>query len=244
MANSLITDELWDEFHTVVNMTSRELTDWMLTSASGEATATVETTPELEVGRQVVAILGKRRTDLTADDIDTMTHVVDQVRTIRGEELEPEAYDDEVRHLRLHVEVPMRLTHAALGAMLARGHGRILNVASVAAFVPRSTYGACKGWLISFSRWANLRYRPLGVIGVIGPWNYPVYTPLGSVSYALAAGNAVVFKPSEHTPGVGAWLAAAWLKAVPEHQVLQTVIGDGTTGGPPQATAIRVVPAE
>ena len=99
MANSLITDELWDEFHTVVNMTSRELTDWMLTSASGEATATVETTPELEVGRHVVAILGKRRTDLTADDIDTMTHVIDQVRTIRGEELEPEAYDDEVRHL-------------------------------------------------------------------------------------------------------------------------------------------------
>jgi short-subunit dehydrogenase len=71
--------------------------------------------------------------------------------------------DDEVRHLQLHVEVPMRLTHAALGAMLARGHGRILNVASVAAFIPRSTYGACKGWLISFSRWADLRYRPLGV---------------------------------------------------------------------------------
>ena len=71
--------------------------------------------------------------------------------------------DDEVRHLQLHVEVPMRLTHAALGAMLARGHGRILNVASVAAFVPRSTYGACKGWLVSFSRWADGRYRPLGV---------------------------------------------------------------------------------
>ena len=48
-----------------------------------------------------------------------------------------------------------------------------------------------------------LEYVPLGVIGVIGPWNYPVYTPLGSISYALAAGNAVVFKPSEYTPGVG-----------------------------------------
>ncbi|NLP83660.1 SDR family oxidoreductase [Microbacterium sp. CFH 90308] len=71
--------------------------------------------------------------------------------------------DDEVAHLRLHVEVPMRLTHAALGAMLARGHGRILNVASVAAFIPRSTYGACKGWLVSFSRWANGRYAPRGV---------------------------------------------------------------------------------
>ncbi|MFB8147584.1 SDR family NAD(P)-dependent oxidoreductase [Microbacterium sp. NPDC056003] len=71
--------------------------------------------------------------------------------------------EDEVRHLDLHVEVPMRLSHAALGPMLARGHGRILNVASVAGFTPRSTYGACKGWLISFSRWANGAYAARGV---------------------------------------------------------------------------------
>jgi acyl-CoA reductase-like NAD-dependent aldehyde dehydrogenase len=77
---------------------------------------------------------------------------------------------------------------------------------------------------------ATLEYLPLGVIGVIGPWNYPVYTPLGSVSYALAAGNAVVFKPSEHTPRTGAWLAAAWSRAVPGEPVLQAVLGDGSTG--------------
>ncbi len=71
--------------------------------------------------------------------------------------------DDEVRHLRLHVEAPMRLTHAALGPMLARGHGRIINVASVAAFVPRSTYGAVKAWVVSFSRWANGAYSSRGV---------------------------------------------------------------------------------
>ena len=71
--------------------------------------------------------------------------------------------DDEVRHLKLHVEVPMRLTHAALGPMLERGSGRIVNVASVAGFVPFSTYGACKGWLISFSEWANGRYSARGV---------------------------------------------------------------------------------
>lgn len=70
---------------------------------------------------------------------------------------------DEARHLALHVEVPMRLMHAALGPMLARGSGRILNVASVAAFLPRSTYGASKGWLVSFSRWANAEYSPRGV---------------------------------------------------------------------------------
>ncbi|GAA2989266.1 short-subunit dehydrogenase [Microbacterium terrae] len=71
--------------------------------------------------------------------------------------------DDEVAHLDLHVEVPMRLTHAALGPMLARGHGRVINVASVAGFTPRSTYGACKGWLISFSQWANGVYASRGV---------------------------------------------------------------------------------
>lgn len=52
---------------------------------------------------------------------------------------------------------------------------------------------------------ATLEYRPYGVIGVIGPWNYPVHTPVGSIAYALAAGNTVVFKPSEYTPAIGRW---------------------------------------
>ncbi|SDL41970.1 SDR family NAD(P)-dependent oxidoreductase [Microbacterium azadirachtae] len=69
---------------------------------------------------------------------------------------------DEVRHLRVHVEAPMRLMHAALGVMRGRG-GRIINVASVAGFISRSTYSACKAWLIGFSRWANTEYAPDGV---------------------------------------------------------------------------------
>lgn len=69
----------------------------------------------------------------------------------------------EVAHLRLHAEAAMRLMHAVLGPMLERGHGRIVNVASIAAFMPRSTYGAAKGWLVSFSRWAHERYAPRGV---------------------------------------------------------------------------------
>ena len=77
---------------------------------------------------------------------------------------------------------------------------------------------------------ATVEYKPLGVIGVIGPWNYPVFTPMGSISYALAAGNAVVFKPSELTPGVGQWLAATFAEVVPEHPVLQVVTGFGETG--------------
>ena len=75
-----------------------------------------------------------------------------------------------------------------------------------------------------------MEYRPLGVVGVIGPWNYPVFTPLGSIVYALAAGNAVVFKPSELTPGVGQWLASTFAEVVPEHPVFQVVTGFGETG--------------
>ncbi|MFS2281033.1 SDR family NAD(P)-dependent oxidoreductase [Microbacterium sp. OR21] len=70
--------------------------------------------------------------------------------------------DEEVRHLRVHVEASMRLMHAAIRAMRGRG-GRIINVASVAGFISRSTYSACKSWLIGFSRWANAEYGRDGV---------------------------------------------------------------------------------
>src|SRR5699024_2300878 len=77
---------------------------------------------------------------------------------------------------------------------------------------------------------ASVEHQPLGVVGVIGPWNYPVYTPLVSITYALAAVNAVVFKPSEYTPGVGKWLVDMFAEAVPEFPVLQLVTGYGDTG--------------
>jgi hypothetical protein len=100
MAESHVSDELWEEFHTVVNMTSRELSDWLLVESSDGGLVVDEgDSPELEVGEQVVQILGKRRTDLTPDDVDTMRHVVEQVRTIRGDEPEPEPYDDDVRRM-------------------------------------------------------------------------------------------------------------------------------------------------
>ena len=77
---------------------------------------------------------------------------------------------------------------------------------------------------------ASVEYRPLGVVGVIGPWNYPVFTPTGAIASALAAGNAVVFKPSELTPAAGRFLAELFAEAVPEQPVLQVVTGDGATG--------------
>ncbi|WP_344994669.1 aldehyde dehydrogenase family protein [Tsukamurella soli] len=77
---------------------------------------------------------------------------------------------------------------------------------------------------------ASVERRPFGVVGVIGPWNYPIYTPMGSVSYALAAGNVVVLKPSEHAPRAGRWLADTFRDASGLDAVLQAIPGGPEAG--------------
>ncbi|NPC42750.1 SDR family oxidoreductase [Nocardioides sp. zg-1230] len=71
--------------------------------------------------------------------------------------------DDETAMLEVLVTAVLRLSHAALGAMAERGHGGIINVSSVAAFLPRGTYSASKAWVNSFSEWAHLEYKSRGV---------------------------------------------------------------------------------
>jgi short-subunit dehydrogenase len=58
---------------------------------------------------------------------------------------------DELSMLRVHCEAVLRLTHAALPGMIERGRGGVINVASVAAFFSRGTYGASKAWVVGFS---------------------------------------------------------------------------------------------
>jgi short-subunit dehydrogenase len=71
--------------------------------------------------------------------------------------------DEETAMLEVLVTAVLRLSHAALGPMAERGHGGIINVSSVAAFLPRGTYSAAKAWVNQFSEWAHLEYRSRGV---------------------------------------------------------------------------------
>jgi short-subunit dehydrogenase len=71
--------------------------------------------------------------------------------------------DEETAMLEVLVTAVLRLSHAALGAMAERGHGGIINVSSVAAFLPRGSYSAAKAWVNSFSEWAHLEYKSRGV---------------------------------------------------------------------------------
>jgi acyl-CoA reductase-like NAD-dependent aldehyde dehydrogenase len=75
-----------------------------------------------------------------------------------------------------------------------------------------------------------LTYKPLGVIGIITPWNGPFILALNPTVQALMAGNAVVLKPSEITPFVGQALAKLFADAGLPDGVFQLVTGDGSTG--------------
>jgi acyl-CoA reductase-like NAD-dependent aldehyde dehydrogenase len=75
-----------------------------------------------------------------------------------------------------------------------------------------------------------LRYRPLGLIGVIGPWNYPLTNSFGDCIPALAAGNAVILKPSEVTPLTSLLLAEGLRECGLPENVFGVATGRGGTG--------------
>jgi succinate-semialdehyde dehydrogenase/glutarate-semialdehyde dehydrogenase len=79
-------------------------------------------------------------------------------------------------------------------------------------------------------RSSKIIYKPLGVVGIISPWNFPWATPLDEVVMALMAGNAVVVKPSELTPLSGLKIAEIFRQAELPDGLLEVVTGDGSTG--------------
>jgi succinate-semialdehyde dehydrogenase/glutarate-semialdehyde dehydrogenase len=79
-------------------------------------------------------------------------------------------------------------------------------------------------------RSSRLIFKPLGVVGIISPWNFPLATPAQEIVMALMAGNAVVLKPSELTPLIALKLGEIFRSAGLAGGVLEIVTGDGSTG--------------
>ncbi|WP_435612959.1 DUF3140 domain-containing protein [Streptomyces sp. bgisy159] len=98
MVDALEAETLWEDFHRVVNMTSPELAAWLRVRDAQEE---VEPLPEeagSATGRHVLAILQKRRTDLTDDDLRVMRKVVETVEEQTDVADEPAAEDTRLRH--------------------------------------------------------------------------------------------------------------------------------------------------
>ncbi|MFC7341322.1 aldehyde dehydrogenase family protein [Saccharopolyspora griseoalba] len=85
------------------------------------------------------------------------------------------------------------------------------------------------GYLLPMKK-LRINYQPLGVVGVITPWNGPFVLSLNPTVQALLAGNAVVLKPSEVTPRSGEFAVRVLREAGVPEDVVQVVHGDGSTG--------------
>jgi DNA topoisomerase VI subunit B len=94
----MVDDELWNEFHRVVNMSSRELSDWLRTRDAAQEDEALPDQAGPETGQHVLHILRKRRTDVTEDDARVMRRVVERVHAERRDDLEPTAGETHWRH--------------------------------------------------------------------------------------------------------------------------------------------------
>ncbi len=126
----------------------------------------------------------------------------------------------------------------ALAELLSREQGKPLNGLNA-----RFELGACPAWLRANAAFelepevlvddesgrAVLEYVPVGVVGAIGPWNWPMMISIWQIAPSLRMGNAVVVKPSEYTPLSVLGLAAVMNQVLPEG-VLQVVPGRGELG--------------
>jgi acyl-CoA reductase-like NAD-dependent aldehyde dehydrogenase len=123
-----------------------------------------------------------------------------------------------------------QLASQEMGKPIAAARREVALVASrMAMFVDRAREAVRDEALSERGVDVTVQWRPLGVVGVIGPWNFPVSTPNSLVVSALLTGNAVVFKPSEFTPRTGAAYQRAMAEYLPPG-VFSLVQGAGEVG--------------
>src|SRR5438045_4622884 len=124
------------------------------------------------------------------------------------------------------------------GKTLAESTGEVQRAIDVFRFFGGLSY-TIGGQTIPHDLANNLlftRRQPLGVVGLITPWNFPVAIPAWKMAPALVSGNAVVIKPASQCPALTLELARAFSEAGLPKAVLNVVIGDGRSVGSELAT--------
>lgn len=119
------------------------------------------------------------------------------------------------------------------GKLLAEAQGEVLRASQIFRFFAQECLRV-SGEYHSSTRpgvGVEVRYEPLGVVGLITPWNFPLAIPAWKIAPALAAGNTVVIKPSEYTPALIERLALIARNAGLPDGVFNVVFGDGETVG-------------
>ncbi|MCP5057586.1 MAG: aldehyde dehydrogenase family protein [bacterium] len=123
-----------------------------------------------------------------------------------------------------------------LAQLIAREMGKALwDARGEAALLPAKIdvtleHGMAYAETLNANASARATFHPRGVLAVLGPFNFPAHLPNGHIVPALATGNCVVFKPSDHTPAVGDWMQRAWRDAGLPSGVFELVQGGAETG--------------
>jgi len=128
-----------------------------------------------------------------------------------------------------------------MGKPLREARAEVRGVATrIESFVAQAALACAEEVGVEGGVRVTVRWRPLGVVAVIGPWNYPVATPNNLVLSALLTGNAVVLKPSEFTPRTGATYHALLAAHLPAG-LFGLVQGTGRVGARLVAGAVDMI---
>lgn len=145
---------------------------------------------------------------------------------------------DDLKRLRERLEARLDEMAKAISADFGNRslHETLLGEASVVFSEIDDALHNLKRWMkpkrrkAGWKMWpakAEIRYVPLGVVGIIAPWNYPVNLALAPLVAAIAAGNHVFLKPSEHTPRTAEFLQSLLADVFPEDRVT-VALGDAS----------------
>ncbi len=138
-------------------------------------------------------------------------------------------------------EALARQLSTEMGKPLREARGEVRSAAARVALVIDQAREACgEQHAVEGGVDITVRWRPLGVVAVIGPWNFPVSTPSSLVLSALITGNTAVLKPSEHTPHTGANYHALLAELLPAG-VLGLAQGTGSVGAALVDSAVDMV---